>query len=431
MLLDAASADTPAHWEKAPAVSGFDFLLVLFLIPLGLAAVISFLAFIPTLAGDHGYQPGQSWRGESEWFGGPRRGIAAADEVTSEQLEAASTTPGAPVAAGEPFSSAQLAEIDRAIRGAETTCRFEFSVFVGASDGESRPFAQRLHAALASPDAQRADPGRPRRPAGRGRDRLRRTPLALATKPSGSPWPGWSRPSPAATSSAASSTASVSWPRPPASQPRCTAEPRPGLAVRRPSPGRAGSARRRRRPRARSAWRPAWRGSRAARRRHGRAAAGEANGRGKRNSSAVEARWVPFSSHRRVGGVEVLLDVGLEDVVLALLHEGEHDAALRLVGDVVAHHRDLPGLGLRLGGGPRRARRGRPLLAGDGVVATQLGRDPLVVGAAGAGQGVQQAPAQVGVDGQAVEPAAAVEQALEQVERLVGVGGAGEATARR
>ncbi len=55
------------------------------------------------------------------------------------------------MAGGEPFSSAQRAEVDRAIRGAETTCRFEFSVFVGASDGESRPYAQRLHAALASP----------------------------------------------------------------------------------------------------------------------------------------------------------------------------------------------------------------------------------------------------------------------------------------
>ncbi len=53
--------------------------------------------------------------------------------------------------AGDAFSSAQQAEIDRAIRGAETTCRFEFSVYVGPCDGESRPFAQRLHAALVSP----------------------------------------------------------------------------------------------------------------------------------------------------------------------------------------------------------------------------------------------------------------------------------------
>jgi uncharacterized membrane protein YgcG len=56
------------------------------------------------------------------------------------------------VAAGEPFSSAQLSEIDRAIRGAETSSRFEFSVYVGSSDGGSRAFARRLHAALASPD---------------------------------------------------------------------------------------------------------------------------------------------------------------------------------------------------------------------------------------------------------------------------------------
>jgi uncharacterized membrane protein YgcG len=56
------------------------------------------------------------------------------------------------VAAGEPFSSAQQNEIDRAIRGAETTSRFEFSVYVGAADGPSLTFARRLHASLASPD---------------------------------------------------------------------------------------------------------------------------------------------------------------------------------------------------------------------------------------------------------------------------------------
>jgi len=54
------------------------------------------------------------------------------------------------VAVGD-FSSAQEAEIDRAIRGAETVCRFEFSVFVGPTPGDSRDYARRLHAALASP----------------------------------------------------------------------------------------------------------------------------------------------------------------------------------------------------------------------------------------------------------------------------------------
>lgn len=55
------------------------------------------------------------------------------------------------MAAGDAFSSAQRHEIDRAIRDAETLCRLEFSVFVGRSEGESRPFAERLHAALVAP----------------------------------------------------------------------------------------------------------------------------------------------------------------------------------------------------------------------------------------------------------------------------------------
>lgn len=55
------------------------------------------------------------------------------------------------VATGDAFTSTQRAEIDRAIRDAETVSRLEFSVYVGRSDGETRPFAQRLHAALAAP----------------------------------------------------------------------------------------------------------------------------------------------------------------------------------------------------------------------------------------------------------------------------------------
>jgi uncharacterized membrane protein YgcG len=56
------------------------------------------------------------------------------------------------VPAGDPFSSAQEAEIDRAIRGAETTSRFEFSVYVGSVDGDPRAYAHKLHASLSSPD---------------------------------------------------------------------------------------------------------------------------------------------------------------------------------------------------------------------------------------------------------------------------------------
>ena len=54
------------------------------------------------------------------------------------------------MATGE-FTSAERYEIDRAIRGAEETSRFEFSVFVGHADGDPRAYAEGLHAALVAP----------------------------------------------------------------------------------------------------------------------------------------------------------------------------------------------------------------------------------------------------------------------------------------
>ncbi len=53
---------------------------------------------------------------------------------------------------GEAFTAGERHEIDRAIRDAETVCRYEFSVFVGSSEGETRPFAVRLHSTLSAPD---------------------------------------------------------------------------------------------------------------------------------------------------------------------------------------------------------------------------------------------------------------------------------------
>jgi hypothetical protein len=89
-----AMADTPAAWEKAPHVSGLEFLLVLVLIPLGIGLVISVLAVLPSLIHDRGYQPGQSWRAEAEWFGGPRKGVDAAEELSPKQIETAESGRG-------------------------------------------------------------------------------------------------------------------------------------------------------------------------------------------------------------------------------------------------------------------------------------------------------------------------------------------------
>lgn len=90
----AASADTPEAWNDAPHVSGLDFLLVLVLIPAGLALVISLLAALPSMIHDRGYEPGQSWRAGAEWFGGPRKGVEAADALSPDQIEAAESGRG-------------------------------------------------------------------------------------------------------------------------------------------------------------------------------------------------------------------------------------------------------------------------------------------------------------------------------------------------
>jgi len=55
------------------------------------------------------------------------------------------------VPAGDGFTPAERQQIDKAIRDAETVCRFEFSVYVGPGEGDPRQFAERLHAALVAP----------------------------------------------------------------------------------------------------------------------------------------------------------------------------------------------------------------------------------------------------------------------------------------
>lgn len=55
------------------------------------------------------------------------------------------------MAVGEPFTPRERRQIDETIRSAEQRSRFEFSVYVGPSRGEPRPFATRLHNTLTAP----------------------------------------------------------------------------------------------------------------------------------------------------------------------------------------------------------------------------------------------------------------------------------------
>ena len=56
------------------------------------------------------------------------------------------------MASGEPLSESDRLALDRTIRQAEQACRFEFSVYVGAAEGDdTRAWATRLHNRLVVP----------------------------------------------------------------------------------------------------------------------------------------------------------------------------------------------------------------------------------------------------------------------------------------
>jgi len=95
LLAAPALASAPDTWPEPPAVPAFDMLLVLLIIPGALVIGISLLVLVPSMARGQKYQPGQSWRGESTWFGGPQDGIEAADHADAEAVEADADRGGA------------------------------------------------------------------------------------------------------------------------------------------------------------------------------------------------------------------------------------------------------------------------------------------------------------------------------------------------
>jgi hypothetical protein len=90
----AALADPPDTWEQGPSVSPLHTLLVLGGIPLGLFLLITLLVYLPSMTRrNRGYQPGQAWHGESQWFNGPRGGLEAADRTAPAAVTRGRSTP--------------------------------------------------------------------------------------------------------------------------------------------------------------------------------------------------------------------------------------------------------------------------------------------------------------------------------------------------
>jgi len=75
----AAFADPPDQWKENTATSPLHVLLVLVVIPLSLIAIITLLVYLPSMSKGERYQPGQPWRSEPLWFGGPRGGLERVD----------------------------------------------------------------------------------------------------------------------------------------------------------------------------------------------------------------------------------------------------------------------------------------------------------------------------------------------------------------
>jgi hypothetical protein len=90
-----AYADAPATWEDSPNVTFFHELLIYLVVPLALFVIISLLAYLPSMR-SHGssYQPGQTWRSEAEWFGGPRAGVQTLDAGAPAQPAGQGATVG-------------------------------------------------------------------------------------------------------------------------------------------------------------------------------------------------------------------------------------------------------------------------------------------------------------------------------------------------
>lgn len=149
LVASPAHASPPDSWPAADNGSTLWNLLLFIGVPVLVALLLALLVYLPAMM--RGRSSEEAFQEHAEWFGGPRQGTDAAATGGLTRTPRATRSRVVPVASGDGFAPGQRASIDRAIRDAETISRYEFSVFVGAVEGEPRAFAERLHEALVAP----------------------------------------------------------------------------------------------------------------------------------------------------------------------------------------------------------------------------------------------------------------------------------------
>jgi hypothetical protein len=94
-VTNTAFAVPPDQWADNPPVSPLHVLLVLAAIPIGLFVLIVLLVYLPSMSKGESYRPGEVWRAEPTWFGGPREGTDGLDGDTAPvAVSAGSSTRG-------------------------------------------------------------------------------------------------------------------------------------------------------------------------------------------------------------------------------------------------------------------------------------------------------------------------------------------------
>jgi hypothetical protein len=84
LLAGPAMADVPEGWSDPEDVSALQFIVVLFLAPLGLAALICLAVYLPALARGERIAPNAA-AVDDQWFGGPRGGRAELEQAEAKQ----------------------------------------------------------------------------------------------------------------------------------------------------------------------------------------------------------------------------------------------------------------------------------------------------------------------------------------------------------
>ena len=79
-LASPAFAAPPADWQSPPDVGFLHYFWILVGIPLVAIAVISLLVDLPSMIRGRSSDGASAFQDNPEWFGGPRRGVEAADD---------------------------------------------------------------------------------------------------------------------------------------------------------------------------------------------------------------------------------------------------------------------------------------------------------------------------------------------------------------